>query len=334
MHLERKALYNLLRMNWLRDPHLDVKAWQVEDYRHWSLEDLFERLEDFGIRLDDHSFHAYSEPYETPEELNDELIPDDCDAAVEDQIYLLVFELWRRLIPEKRCLSIFCDELDYQVNLYDRGEIGEFEHIQDVLANLAVLLDEGLDQGADPIELFDSISTTCANDIESFLYDFIAEQVEDGDPAYAGELIDTFYDYVHDVKWLDFLRARICSAHDIEGANEILRQIYEDTKEQVNLDLDFEMLSFLVQGGDRDLFLLILKRALAGMEVESDFQDLLGICADYFACLDQEKEEAAVEAILNERAALKDEAAVDPLDPSIAALLKTVEATRNSPSGA
>ena len=51
MHIDRKALYNLLRLNWLRDPSLDVEPWQVEDYRHLELETLYERLQDEVIHV-------------------------------------------------------------------------------------------------------------------------------------------------------------------------------------------------------------------------------------------------------------------------------------------
>ncbi len=54
--IERRALYNLLRMNWINEPTLPVESWQVEDYRALSLPDLFGRLKDFNIQLERVSF--------------------------------------------------------------------------------------------------------------------------------------------------------------------------------------------------------------------------------------------------------------------------------------
>jgi len=44
METERRALYNLLRLNWLRDPSVKVERWQVEDLRSVSTPDLLYRI--------------------------------------------------------------------------------------------------------------------------------------------------------------------------------------------------------------------------------------------------------------------------------------------------
>ncbi len=49
-------------------------------------------------------------------------------------------------VAERLCLSVFCDELDHQINLYDSGEIERPEAIPDVLANLQEVLDENTDR--------------------------------------------------------------------------------------------------------------------------------------------------------------------------------------------
>ena len=72
MELERRALYNALRLNWLRDPNLAAEPWQVEDYRNMSLEAIFERLKLQDIELDRTSFLKAAEEFDTPEELTRE----------------------------------------------------------------------------------------------------------------------------------------------------------------------------------------------------------------------------------------------------------------------
>src|SRR5438128_2674617 len=117
MQIERRALYNSLRLNWLQDPAISVEPWQVEDYRSFSIEKIFEQLKQKNIHLNKASFVALAENADTPEDLTDDLLADsDLDAAAQDYIYLHIFELWRTLIPEKTCLSIFCDELDHQIS--------------------------------------------------------------------------------------------------------------------------------------------------------------------------------------------------------------------------
>src|SRR4051812_28437996 len=112
--LEKKALYNLLRMHWLNNPNVKVEAWQIEDYRNLTLKILFDRLRQFSIHLDSESFIAYAEECETPEELAESFIGDrHLSIEQEDLIYLLVFELWRRLVTHKLSLSIFCNDLDH-----------------------------------------------------------------------------------------------------------------------------------------------------------------------------------------------------------------------------
>src|SRR5580698_6959089 len=71
MELKGKALFNLLRMSWIEDRNSDVKQWQVEDLRDFSIEELFSRLKKLGLILDEPSFFLYAENCENPEELAD-----------------------------------------------------------------------------------------------------------------------------------------------------------------------------------------------------------------------------------------------------------------------
>ena len=325
MQLERKALYNLLRMNWLRDQELDVEPWQVRDYREESLDDLLTELQELGVGLDQVSFLAFSEKSENPEELTDSLTEEEWDVKRQDKVYLIIFELWRRLLPEALCLSVFCDELDHQINLCDSGEGEEGEEIQDVLESLRDILDQNTDEGAEPKEVFSEVANACANDVESFLYDYISEQIDDGNYPYASELIDGLYDYVKDVKWFDYLKARVVGSRDIKEGNELIWKLVDETKSQPNLELYLEILSFLVQGGERELFQDILKISLPIVEVEEDFQDLLQICIDYHCCLDHDAQEQALRKLLDQRKKIAGEEPFSALDPMVSQLLKILQ---------
>ncbi len=333
MEIERRALYNLLRLNWIQDPSTRVEPWQVEDLRRVSLEELFERLKRLHIHLDRKSFVAYGDHYDTPEELMESLVLDEgteLPPQEQDKGYLVVFELWRRLLPEKPSVSIFCDELDYHIHLYDQGELHTIQPLQDALANLQNLLEENLDQGADPIVLFDSISQYCANDIESFLYDFIADQIDLENYVYAREMIEGFYDFVKEVCWFDFLKARLFSLSDIKAANELISSLIHHAK--LDLELSLEMLSFMVQGGELDLFAHLLQKTLPLLQIEEDFQDLLSIAADFFRCLDQEDKEAAILQILELRKNRSKEADLDQYDADMTKLIKIVTSPQVKPA--
>lgn len=323
MQMERRALYNLLRMNWLRDPKIPVEPWQVEEYRAMPLDLIFDKIRQQDVLLDRVSFLALAEEFDTPEDLTDHLVADiDADAPKQDQIYLLVFELWRRLIPEKLCLSIFCDELDHQIDLHDKEQAENPEPLQDALANLAIILDENTDQGGNPQEVFKTISSGCANDIEEFLYDFITDQIENKNLSYAAELLEDFTPYVADPKWFELLKARAIIASDIARANFLIAQLVENTSTESDLEFNLETLSTLVQGGDRELFLAVVAQSIPLLKNEEEFQDLLTICADYLHFLDQDHEENAIYKILKERSNISVDRSIDPSTPHFSQLIQ------------
>lgn len=327
MQIQRRALYNLLRQNWLLDADTEAEEWQIEDYRELSLEKLFQRLSDLELPLDRNSFLAFAEECDSPEDLTDQLLldRDDLDPSEQDRVYLVIFELWRRILPERLCLSVFCDELDHQINLYDRGDLQRSESIQDVLANLQEVLDENADQGVDPVEVFNAVSEGCANNIDGFLYDFISDLLDDGNVSYAAELVDGLYNYIPDKKWFDFLRARILVETDPKTANALFAKLIGDVATDPDLEFCLEILAFMVLGGERLLFVALVQQVLPRIRHEADFQELLSICVDFYRRLDYEWEEQALQAILDARSDRSADDTVDPGDPSRKELLRALE---------
>lgn len=302
MKLEGRALYNLLRMNWLEDRTLAAAPWQIEDYRELSTGELLSRLKKLGISLAEESFLAYAENVETPEELADCLWVSEEDLQGYDQAYLLLFELWRRLLPHRQALSIFCDELDRLIALYDKGELFNEEPLQKALVELENILDTAVDDGAQPKEAFHLVTQLCAHDLERFLYDYIADQIDESNNLTASELIDGFYEYISNTNAFAFLRARLFAASDLEETNAMLRRLLEQLEEEPDLDLLFEIASFLVHTGDANLFVHAVKQAVPLLKVEEEFQELLLIVSDYYRCLDQEDKEKLVQQMLSGRA--------------------------------
>lgn len=322
--IERRALYNLLRMNWQSDPSLKVESWQVEDYRLVDLTQLFERLKKLMIDLDRVSFIAYADQCESPEELTDYLIGDrQINADLEDRAYLLIFELWRRLVSEKPSVSILCDELDYQIYRYDNGQANDIEPLQNALSNFVTILDENVDEGVSPDEAFDLISNYCGNEIETFLYDYISEQIEQEHESYAHELLDNFSAYFAGNKWFDLLRARL-SSHS-KSANKYLSQIMEEYVVENDLEFNLELLSSMVEIGSPPLFRELIKQTLPLLKTEQDFHDLLVISIDYYHRLDNEKLENQLQTLLTKRPQVPLDKDLGSKDPDLALILKIID---------
>lgn len=324
--LEARALYNLLRMTWLQDSSVNVESWQVEDYRQLSLNELFNRLKQLDIQLDKTSFVAHAEECNSPEEFTEVLVGDQqIKAETEDRIYLLVFELWRRLMSEKPSLSIFCDELDHQIYLYDHGKLEDPIALQDAIANLLIVLDDNVDEGMNPQEVFKLICERCANDLETFLYDFIAEQIETENESYAYELLDDFYPYLKDNKWFLLLRGKLFSHSNVKTAQKILLQIIENHLEEQDIEFNLEVLALVAELGTPALFHQVIKQTTSLLETEEDFQDLMAICVDYYHRLDQEEQERVLQQILEHRSrrSLKD--LLDPKDPDLLTFSKVLD---------
>lgn len=298
--LQTKALYNLLRLNAAEDSSVKADPWALEDFRALSLEELFSRLENYKVQLNKSAFHQFADSCDTPEELADLLLPDEVSEKKRDPFYLIIFELWRRLLPEKQSLSIFCDELDHRIALYDQGHLESDELIQDALANLLEVLDENADSGADPEDIFTAICDYCAHDLESFLYDYIADLLDSGNSLYASELIEGFSPYVTEPLWFDFLRVRLLAFTDIGDANLAMHRLLEG---ELELPLLLEMIRFLSANGEHELFSLAVKKALPLIASHEEWTDVMAMVADYYRRLDEDNMEQTIQRIIDKRKA-------------------------------
>jgi hypothetical protein len=328
--IKQRVLYNLLRMNWLNEPGLTIEPWQVENYRELSLEALFGRLKELSIQLDKLSFITYAQECDSPEDLTGYLIGDqEIKAKIEDQIYLLIFELWRRLMNEKPSISIFCDELDYQIYLYDQGELKDLIPLQQAMINLLSILEENVDEGISPKEAFSLISDYCANDLETFLYDFISDQIDEEHESYARELLDGFQPYLKDNKWFILLRARLLGNFNSKISNKMLSQILEDHLNDKDLEFNLEVLSFMTEIGNLLLFRHLVKETSALLIIEEDFQDLLSICADFYHRLDLDQIENAIQTILKKRSTYSLTDQLSLTDPDLNFFLSLIDSKKD-----
>ena len=296
--LQTKAIYNLLRLNREESPSSEVGSWALEDLRILPQDELFSRLKGQGLQIDKTTFLMFADESDTPEELSDLLIPEEVEEEKRDPIYLLIFELWRRLLPEKQSLSIFCDELDHRIALYDQEALESDELIQDGLANLLEVLDENADAGTAPDQVFTAICDYCAHDIESFIYDYISDLLDSGNSLYASELVEGFSPYVTEPLWFDFLRVRLLSFTDVEDANRAMGRLLEHEHE---LPLLMEMIRFLSVNGERPLFVQALEQALSLVQENEEWVDLAHLIADYYRRLDEDDRESAVQKAISNK---------------------------------
>jgi hypothetical protein len=317
MEMKGKALYNLLRINWIEDPSIEVKPWQVEDYRALTDEQLYSRLENLGLVLTENSFLMYADNCDSPEELVECLCLDEEDLERQDQGLLIFCELWRRLLPDKQSLSLFCDELDRLIELYDQGPLEDEDLLQKALSDLEDILDETVDLGISEKQAFKDISHYCAHDLESFIYDYISDQIEEKNDLIASECLDSFYAYVGDQKRFDFLRARIFAESDVVEGNVLIARLLEELAEEPDLLLLLEIAHYLVNRGDVHLFMQAVRQALPLLTHEEELQYLLQLIANYYRCLDREEEEKVVEAFLKKRESHPLDQRIDPFDQAI-----------------
>lgn len=301
MNMQKKALYTLLRKRFLSHHIEEIEAWKVEDLRELSTYELFTKLHTLGLSLDEEKFILQADSYSTPELFADFISSPSLAPAEKDQLYLLIFELWRRLLPEKQSLSIFCDEIDHRLALYEEDPVQNESSLQNLLLRLKEILEENVDAGEEPQEIFQNLSLYCASDLETFLYDYISTQLDAKNFSYALELLEDFYPFVKDPLWFDFLKARMLSFSEPHETNLLLKEILFKVKEEVDLDLLLEMCAFLISHGDPHLFQQASLAAFDLIQTEEDFQELLAIVADYYRCLDRDKEEKALQALFAKR---------------------------------
>ena len=266
-----------------------------------------------GLKLSHENFVAYAKESKSPEDLVDLVWRDDQNVEGHDSAYLLIFELWRRLLPDKFALSIFCDELDRCIHLYDKGELKD-EEMEEVITDLEDLLDRSVDKGGAAQEIFQMIECYCAHDLERFLYDYILEDIEKDDEISASELLDGFYIYIANTLWFDFLRARLVSSVDAHEGSLMLQRIIEQLEEDPDLDLFFEIATYLVTREDPSLFLHCAKSMLSLIKNEEQFQELIRLVGEYFCCLDQETHHKTAQDFLLKRKNRQPEAHIEASD--------------------
>lgn len=276
------------------------ESWKRINYRDLKISELFNALKDLGVTIDPDSFLQAAEQYDSPEDLVEGLLSGNSDEDFIQKIYLLMFEIWRRLCKNKQSLSIFCDELDYQFGLFE-NEGSNSEVLQEMIEELEDILDMSVDDGEDPQKTFQLVSAYLAHNLEDFIYQYASYLIDEGNTTAASELVGAFQGYVQSQTWFDFLKVRLVFAADPKEAGVMLIHLLERIQDDPDLELLFEVLNFLVYAEEIPLFFQAFELASHLIEKEKDFQELVEICMNYLNSLDCDSEEILLQKILDRR---------------------------------
>ena len=131
------------------------------------------------------------------------------DVEDKNKVYLIIFELWRRLNGDKQAISIFCDELDRRIFLYEKDT--STDDLYEYLKNMLEILDRNMDLSDSSEELFTRLSSYLAHDIEQVFYTYIEGNIACNEDDCMIDLIEGLMPYVRDKRRLWFLKLKTIS---------------------------------------------------------------------------------------------------------------------------
>ena len=273
MQLHRRAVYNMIHLPEAVDAD-ELEPWQTENYRGLKDPVLFKRLQKSGLTVPNlQMFNQLAEEFESPDDMADELAPE------QDEIYLLLFELWRRHLPEQRCPSVFCDELDYQIAQFEQGNLKHQEELVEIVDYLQQIFDDHVDEGTDPHAVYKAFQGYCAHSLDQFLYNYVATQIDSGNIEYAYDLAEGFYRYIGEPLFFDFQLSRVAILQNPEEGTAFLAKLINKVK---RLDLAEEILLYLAEERNHPLFCQLLLKTIPLLEDEGSFKELLDLCVLHF----------------------------------------------------
>ena len=282
------------------------------------LEEIFHQLSTYDLPSDIYTFEIQTANIASPEEFIKKLGLDLSHPATD-----LIFELWRRICPDKPSLALFCHELDHQIEEYRQN--GPGPETPDHLASLQYLLDENVDAGVKPRTALKVVQGHLKNDVESFLYHLIYDEIDSGQAAYAKELLEGFDRYVEEKAWFEYLSIRCQILSEPTEGYERLEEFTKRKKEGHNLELLLEVLSFLALSGNHSQFSTLALHILSLVRVEKDFVELLDLTSSHYRYLSLYPISLSVDEILKKRRAFTPETPVEDYDPALQELRKILE---------
>jgi hypothetical protein len=200
-------------------------------------------------------------------------------------------------MPENPPISLFCDQLDYLIEAYDRGTLVEIDQLQEALESLEDILDSAVDKKEIPEEVFSYVCSYSAHDLEGFLLDYIADQMIGENYIGASELLDAFSSYVINKKRFEALRICLFLLTDTPSASLMFERFLEHLQEEPDFEALLILIDYLIYRGNQQLFFRVVKQALFSLKTQQQFVDILEMVAEYYHYMDQEEEEQRISQI-------------------------------------
>lgn len=198
------------------------------------------------------TFIHLSSECDSPEMFLGHILSPDLTVQEKEQVYLLVFELWRRHLPKKRSFSIFCDELDYLMQGYDQG-LDVREELFCEFENLGQIMEEISNKDDSSLNVMEYVCSYLAHDLENFLYDYILDLMNAGSDEEASLLTFLFKKFVQNKKWFDFLRLQQLVKIDLFDTEKMICRFIDEIVENQDMHLSIDVLSYVSKKGDRFL---------------------------------------------------------------------------------
>lgn len=329
MELGTKALYNALKFRTLENEPVKELTWQISDLRALSLDALFHDLIKLGFNLDKQIFLVYAEECDSPEDMVELLADhqeDEEDPEQLDRIYLILFELWRRLVPERPSISILCDELDRAIYAYDTGE-EDSAAIWDALEPVLEIVQSSVDQGMKIDEAYRAIEANCAHDLRRFFTDFILDLLDSGSLQDAEDLFARLKPYFEKNPWTWLIEARFIVKQRPADARALLRKAIA-TAEKLSYPTEFfvEAAQALRWIEDDSLLTSILDGGYRSIHSHSDGCTYLELLSDAVSFYDLDSLEREVQELVKKSEKPFKPTGTDPFMVQIQSLAQAIKA--------
>jgi hypothetical protein len=289
-----RGYYNLLWLQRLRGLPANGEVWESLDYRTLTLSKLWTSLSKLSLYFNQETFAAFCAPLDSPEELIQILMPHESEEK--NKVYLLVFELWRRLLPDKESVSIFADQLDRKIAAYER-----YRDDSDLLLELnkaVEILESNTITEEATEEIFERLCLYVAHDLESVIYTYIESSLIDKPGDCCLLLIDHFMPYVKDKCRLQFLKLKSIPVNFVEEREQLAHYLINALEESMNISLSISLLFYLIDRGDKELFAELFSSAIGHVTEEKVLVKLLDVLMAYHGTFGREKKQNQVYAFL------------------------------------
>lgn len=290
-----RGYYNLLWLQKLRGLPVSAESWESKDYRKIPLETLWNELSSLSLYFNSESFTAFCAPLDSPEELIQILMPE--EGEEKNKVYLLIFELWRRLLPAKESVSIFADQLDRKIAAYEKYKddlelLSALNQVVDILESNTITDDP-------PEAIFERLCLYVAHDLESVIYTYIDSGLTDDSHLDSRLLlIDHFMPYVKDKSRLQFLRLKSMPVDFSYEREKLAEHIISSLQEKINIPLSIDLLFYFIEKRDKELFSEFFSFLISSVAEEKILVKLLDVLMEYHATFGRQEKQNQVYAFL------------------------------------